>query len=204
MGAWPAGCSLPAPTVTAFVPVVEGTATAVRWTATGDNPGAAYRLTWMRTGGTEREILVEQTAAGTFAGRSTEPPALDADVVFRLYHAVDNGTWQLAAESGYSDGGDGELPTPPSALGVRNWPNPFNPETTIGVTVTRNQRIQVAIYNLEGQRIRLLADRMFTAGEDQLSWNGRDDRGQAMSSGAYIVRVIGDSDSRAHKITLLK
>jgi len=62
----------------------------------------------------------------------------------------------------------------------------------------------VAIYNLEGRRVRLLADRMFSAGEDQLSWNGRDDRGQAMSSGAYIVRVIGESDSRAHKITLLK
>lgn len=209
MGAWPATCNLTQPVAASFVPTVDGVRTAVYWSMAGDHPAADYRLTWSRGQDPERELLVEQIGSSGFATFSAEPPAGDASVVFRLYLRGDDGTWLLLADSGFSTGGgdgDGEEELPPAVyhLAVRNWPNPFNPETTIAVTVKRSERVRVGIYGLDGRRVCVLADRMFAEGEQELRWDGRDDAGRGLSSGTYLVQVQSESESRTLKITLLK
>ncbi len=209
MGAWPAVCSLGPAAVATFIPDATAGRTTVRWWTTGDHPGADYRLTWSRPGEPEREILVTQTGENAFTAVSTEPPAGDGSVVFRLYTTALDGGWLLAADSGFSTGGgdgdgEGELPPPADHLAVRNWPNPFNPETTIAVVVRRTERVRVDIYGLDGRRVRRLADRVFAAGEEELRWDGRDEGGRALSSGSYLVRVESRSEARSLKVTLLK
>ncbi len=86
----------------------------------------------------------------------------------------------------------------------QNYPNPFNPETVINFTLPQESRFNLAIYNLLGQRVRLLAQGVRPAGEYRATWDGRDDAGQALPSGVYIYRLETPAYSSIKKMTLLR
>lgn len=97
----------------------------------------------------------------------------------------------------------------PAALPVHfqlrpNVPNPFNPSTTIRFDVPRTSRVRVEIYNLRGERVRVLRDETFAAGHHGAVWNGTDDRGAGIASGVYLVRIVADGFEGRQKITLVK
>jgi len=71
----------------------------------------------------------------------------------------------------------------------QNYPNPFNPSTRIRFDLPVEGEIHLAIYNTMGQRIRRLADGFHQAGVYELTWDGRDDGGRAVASGAYVYRL---------------
>jgi hypothetical protein len=73
--------------------------------------------------------------------------------------------------------------------GVRQYPNPFNPETFIRFKVKENSPVKLQIFNLTGQLVRTLADGDFEAGVHQRRWNGRDHVGRPVSSGIYFYRL---------------
>jgi len=206
MGAWPAICTLPPTTPTLLVPEVQGQQTIVRWWPVFDHPGARYRLTWSRPGEPERELFVQQTMDDIFLARSAEPMLGDPTVVFRLYIRNGSAPWSVVDERGYASGGVKSREDVPAAapLTVRNWPNPFNPRTTIGVVLGRAQHTRIEVYDLEGRRVRGLVDRVLPAGETEIVWDGRDERDRAVSAGAYVVKVRSGPENRSHKITLLK
>lgn len=208
MGAFPAACSLAMPQVATFLADAAGGTSMLQWFTTGDHAAAEYRLAWTRPGEPEREIVFRQTALNAFAATTNEPRVSDASVKFLLYGRLRGGSWLLLEDSGYSTGNDdgpGEG-VPPAALplGLRNWPNPFNPQTTIGLNIARRERMAVSVYGLDGRLVRRLADRVFDTGESELVWDGRDEAGRGLSSGTYVVRVVGVTARYALKITLLK
>jgi hypothetical protein len=84
------------------------------------------------------------------------------------------------------------------------FPNPFNPTTTITVEAIRQAQAQLAIYNASGQRVRLLFAGVINAGQSNFVWNGRNDSGQTLPSGAYFCqfRAAGFVDTK--KIIFLK
>jgi len=97
----------------------------------------------------------------------------------------------------------------PTALPARfqlrpNVPNPFNPSTTIRFDVPRTSRVRVEIYNLRGERIRVLRDETYSAGHHGALWDGKDDRGSGIASGVYLVRVVSDGFEGRQKVTLVK
>nr|MEE4269306.1 T9SS type A sorting domain-containing protein [Candidatus Krumholzibacteria bacterium] len=97
------------------------------------------------------------------------------------------------------------LETP--ALGVvleGAYPNPFNPATKVSFRVGSDQRVQLAIYDLSGRLVVELADEVFTAGLNQVSWNGRDHRGASVPSGTYFARMISDQGMQSAKLMLVK
>ena len=69
-----------------------------------------------------------------------------------------------------------------------NYPNPFNPETNIGYSVEESGNFSLSIYNIKGEKIKVLIDRMpSAAGErNEICWDSRDDHGSAVSSGVYF------------------
>ena len=68
-----------------------------------------------------------------------------------------------------------------------NYPNPFNPSTTLAFNLGRNAKGSVRIYNLRGELIRILASGDFPEGRNTLTWNGSDDRGTEVASGVYLI-----------------
>jgi thermitase len=77
------------------------------------------------------------------------------------------------------------LPLTTSLIG--SYPNPFNPETTIKYQVRYHGQVRLDIYNLRGQKIRTLVDDLRTPGEYETRWDGRDEYGQAIASGIYVI-----------------
>ncbi len=83
-------------------------------------------------------------------------------------------------------------------------PNPFNPTTEISFTLAEAKDLQVAVYSLAGELVRVLEKGVFEEGAHHLIWNGRDLRGQLLPSGVYFVRLKGPGVDRAEKVVLAK
>lgn len=71
----------------------------------------------------------------------------------------------------------------------QNYPNPFNPATTIEYQLPSRGTVQVNIYNSLGQLVRSLVNEQREAGTHSVIWDGRDNRGNAVSTGAYYYQV---------------
>jgi len=87
---------------------------------------------------------------------------------------------------------------------VQNYPNPFNPQTTIAFSLSARGRISLAIYDVSGRIVRTLANETRAAGAYELTWDGRDDRGQAVASGVYFYRLVAPEFTQTKKMVLLK
>ena len=86
-----------------------------------------------------------------------------------------------------------------------NYPNPFNGTTTITVDAPAVEEIEVAIYNILGQRVRVLYKGNSMRGENQFVWyDGLDDFGRRVSSGVYIYRLTTPSSLLSHTMLLIK
>lgn len=94
------------------------------------------------------------------------------------------------------------------AAGVRMLPaapNPFNPTTEIRFGLARPTDIDLAIYAVDGRRVRALVQGEMPAGEHRLTWNGQDDTGQGVASGVYLVRLEAAGYSAAtQRIVLVR
>jgi hypothetical protein len=93
---------------------------------------------------------------------------------------------------------------PVFTLDASNYPNPFNPETTIAFSVPTAGPTTVKIYNLKGQIVRTLVNEVREAGKHSTVWNGKDDRGNGVASGMYFYSVGNDSKTVTRKMLLAK
>lgn len=84
-----------------------------------------------------------------------------------------------------------------------NFPNPFNPETTISFDVPEPGQVRITIYNHLGQKVKTLLNEMKTAGRYQLIWNGTDDVGRKVSSGVYFYQFETEKYSATRKMILI-
>ncbi|MCL2062741.1 MAG: C25 family cysteine peptidase [Candidatus Cloacimonetes bacterium] len=87
---------------------------------------------------------------------------------------------------------------------IGNFPNPFNPETTIRFNVGKAENIQISIYNIRGQLVKLLVNEEFPAGSHEVIWNGTDTHGRTVSSGVYLYRFNTSETSQINRMLLMK
>ena len=80
-----------------------------------------------------------------------------------------------------------------------NYPNPFNPTTTIEYSIPLDGHVILAIYNISGQRITVLSDKYQQAGKHSVTWNAA-----GMSSGLYFCTLYANGMSETRKIVLVK
>lgn len=79
----------------------------------------------------------------------------------------------------------------PTATGLQsNYPNPFKTETTISYRITYSGAVNVSVFNLKGQMIKVLKNENQKTGAYNLKWNGLDDHGKQMPSGVYFIKLI--------------
>jgi len=85
-----------------------------------------------------------------------------------------------------------------------NYPNPFNPETTINYSVPNAGKVAVRIYNVLGQQILTLAEGDHTPGFYSIRWDGKDRIGHQVASGIYLYRMEAAGFAQVQKMLLLK
>lgn len=85
-----------------------------------------------------------------------------------------------------------------------NYPNPFNPNTTISYSLAKTAPVELCIYNLKGQKVTTLISDSKTAGLHQIAWNGTDTYGRAVGSGIYFVKMQIGKATLTRKLTLVK
>jgi len=84
-----------------------------------------------------------------------------------------------------------------------NYPNPFNPETTIKFGLAINEYVSISIYNLKGQKVKSLLSENLNAGYHSIIWDGEDNNGTKVSSGTYYYQLKVNGKTQAAKKCLL-
>ena len=99
--------------------------------------------------------------------------------------------------------GIGDTPELTTAV-FGNYPNPFNPETTIRFSVAKTQNVQISIYNVRGQLVKNLLDEDLSPGNHEIIWYGTDNNGRNVSSGVYFYRFSTPENSQVNRMLLMK
>jgi len=85
-----------------------------------------------------------------------------------------------------------------------NYPNPFNPSTAVRYDLSTAGVVHLGVYDLVGQRIRLLQSGYQPAGQHKLEWNGADENGIVVASGVYLLRLETDQGILVRKMSMIK
>jgi len=85
-----------------------------------------------------------------------------------------------------------------------NYPNPFNPSTTITFDIARPGHVSLEIYSLDGKRVVQLLNKRLNAGKYSVVWNGTDSSGLKVSSGTYFIKLVAGGYNRVVKTVMLK
>ena len=111
---------------------------------------------------------------------------------------TDNGTYHVSLDV------DPEEMIPAITAIEQNYPNPFNPTTTIKYSLDQDGPIEIAVYNLKGQKVRQLINANLTAGFHEVVWDGKDSYGKQASSGIYFYRMKTSQKTFVKKMMMLK
>ena len=98
----------------------------------------------------------------------------------------------------------GDVPDRDAIVAVSNYPNPFNPMTTVRFELASQQRVHVSVHDAAGKRVRTLDMGTYTAGQHELTWDGRDDAGRGLASGTYLLRLETRDAVESRKLTLVQ
>jgi WD40 repeat protein len=85
-----------------------------------------------------------------------------------------------------------------------NYPNPFNPSTTLRFSLPQAGEVELAVYDLLGQRVATLVKGPREAGPHALVWDGRNDAGHELASGVYLCRLAAGNRAETRKLLLLR
>ncbi len=86
----------------------------------------------------------------------------------------------------------------------KNYPNPFNPKTTISFSIPKSSKVEISIYNVTGQKIKTLVNANLQKGYHEVIWNGKDEQNNPVPSGIYFYKMESDNFSEIKNAILLK
>jgi 5'-nucleotidase/UDP-sugar diphosphatase len=86
----------------------------------------------------------------------------------------------------------------------QNYPNPFNPQTEIAYYLPFDSHVKLTIYNIIGQKVKILVDEYQSAGTRSVIWDGCDQSGERVASGIYLYRLQAGEVIQTRKMSLLK
>ncbi|NQT24194.1 T9SS type A sorting domain-containing protein [candidate division KSB1 bacterium] len=134
-----------------------------------------------------------------FVINGTETKVIDGSPVWEY-----GGSKQVSLELVSSGIGQQNNILPESAVLVGNYPNPFNPSTTVHYMLDKPQWVQLSVFDVSGKEVCVLLQDVQYAGSHFIQWNGHDDRGQLSASGVYIIQLQTLNLNLTHKCLLIK
>lgn len=156
-----------------------------------------------RTGGVWRNEVV--ATAHDYAGDyywSARVAFDGAGIPHVVYRDASTGAVKHGTRAWPTEVSDDPHPGPFGIISIT--PNPFNPSTKVAFQLPGRSRVDVAVYDVQGRRLRLLSDRARGPGRHAEVWDGRDDRGVRVASGVYFVRVSTPTHHDVRRVVLLK
>jgi hypothetical protein len=152
--------------------------------------------------GEETDVVVRVYVPGTAQDGDTDDLTLTASSAMDAT-VSENGTVMTSVIE--SAAGDPYDPLIPGVFHLRqNFPNPFNPVTTIEFSIEKAMDVELVVYNVIGQEVKTLANRHLEIGTHQFEWDATDEGGQRVASGIYFYRLITDEYARTCKMMLMK
>ncbi|MDP8232276.1 MAG: T9SS type A sorting domain-containing protein [Candidatus Zophobacter franzmannii] len=85
-----------------------------------------------------------------------------------------------------------------------NYPNPFNPTTTISYNIANESDVKLEVYNIRGQKVTTVVNERMQPGYHSVIWDGKDKHNKQVSSGVYFYRLKADHKTLTKKMMLLK
>jgi flagellar hook assembly protein FlgD len=98
----------------------------------------------------------------------------------------------------------GESQIPKAFFLSQNYPNPFNPSTSISFGLPKSSSVKLEVFNLLGQRVKVLVNGVLDAGYKTIIWDGKDETGTSVSSGVYLNKLTSKDFQKSQKMLLLK
>lgn len=99
----------------------------------------------------------------------------------------------------------GEPPLPRLTTRIRNnYPNPFNPTTTIAFDIAQPGVVRITVYDVRGRRVRRLLDQSMPAGQHKVVWDGSTDAGAQVASGVFFCRLESGHQTDVRKMLILE
>jgi len=129
------------------------------------------------------------------------------DVVFTSYTGQNNGGGFSYIRTSVNNSEldmDDEFLFPHKYALQQNFPNPFNPRTTIHYELPNQELVQIIIFNLLGHQVKRLVYGFRGAGVNSIVWDGTNDHGQPVSAGIYIYQLQAGGFLQTRKMILLK
>ena len=157
-------------------------------------------------------LVLPEASGGTAPLTYSLSPALPAGLTFDAVTRTIAGTPRAAAEIVYTyavtdaNGATASLSlqTLPTSFSLTdNFPNPFNPTTTIQYALPQAADVELTVYNVVGQVVRTLVAEHQSAGRYAVEWDATDDNGHSLSSGMYFYRLEAGGEFREVKKMLL-
>jgi hypothetical protein len=161
---------------------------------------------------------IASNAEGSLAiaayGQTASQGNLGVSLVFRTKAEIEN-SWIDISEGQLTDGSYGlnefaslepvQVQTRPEIFGLAdNYPNPFNPETTLKYQLPEAADVKLEVYNVVGQVVRTLVADHQNAGRYVVQWDATNDNGQPLSSGIYFYHIQAGEFQKTKKMLLLK
>jgi hypothetical protein len=158
------------------------------------------------------DFWVVRSIADSIAISATAPVASDLVIIsgwqgfVSFRHDIDGYLYYAYNDSVTTGIGEDTMPgEKPLAFTLRpNYPNPFNPRTTISYTIRETGRVHLAVYGVAGGLVRVLVDDVKLAGEHKVTWDGANQNGGQAASGVYFVRLSAGGQLRARKLVMVR
>jgi hypothetical protein len=94
--------------------------------------------------------------------------------------------------------------TPTQMMLAQNFPNPFNPSTTISFDIPAEAHVNLSVFNIRGQLVKTLVDEVLPARNHQVVWYGLDNNQRQVATGVYLYRLEVNGQSEVRRMLLMK
>jgi len=135
---------------------------------------------------------------------------IDAEIIGQHLYVIEwsgqRGLWEIVLPLAPTETAvaEAEGVVPAEFALAPNFPNPFNASTTLGFQLGLASQVELAIYSISGQRVRTLISDFLPAGYHRRPWDGRNDRGEPVASGAYLYQLAAGDFVATRQLMLLK